>query len=104
MKTEILVHGYWLANGRAGRGPLGQSAAQYPFRSLNSSERMILLGEDEARRLTHCSLCGRATTNPDYHVIRNNVYAPHCKVCAGHTDEEGRIIGWYGGPRQVMVS
>ncbi len=98
-KVKVRVRGYWLANGREGRGPLGQSAARYPFTSLQVSEREIELTMRERITLRSCSCCGRATTKPAWHWNSDFTLALlHCEVCGSHVDENGRLTGWWGGP------
>lgn len=97
--VTVRVEGLFVKNGR---GPLGQSAARYPFK-VGRSERDLTLTHFEHVHLTKCSLCGRLTANPGFHWNRpRTLVLPHCEVCGSHTDDAGNIKGWYPGPYEAV--
>lgn len=100
---QIEVRGYFVESGRMMGGPLGQTAARYPFRNgRRQSKAFVSVTAEEAERLTHCTLCGRATVNPSWHLSWGNRLA-HCEICDKHRTPDGASVdGWYGGPYPVV--
>lgn len=98
----VAVEGYFTKTRRA-HGPLGQTAARYPWRAVpNRTLREVTLTKEERARLVRCTLCGRMTAYPHFHKGQTGFAQAHCEICDKFRDEEGRIDGWYGGPYAVI--